>query len=278
MTTIGHSAALKALGKAWPGDPDKAIAVAMVSVAETTLWCGPKGLEKGVTYLLALFGDRLVLLHPTRRPNEAGMVAEFARKTYRITDTGTDRFNLRFTLSRPYGRIELRMSRWASYKINHSVLEALTKSAASAEKLARSSGDGPLLTAGEKRAFARMCAAYGPGAEAALAVGEVQVLDSATKRGLLAGRPELLLGVFPDRVVLLDRNATLHLASTPVAQFPRGAFSATVLEDAKKHVDLTLAAAEPTTVSPTTTVRLTRYGDERVDGLILTALLDAARA
>ncbi|MGQ0624664.1 MAG: hypothetical protein ACT4PP_08490 [Sporichthyaceae bacterium] len=272
MTTIGHPAALKALAKAWPSDPDKAIAAAMVSVAHTTMWCGPKGLEKGVTYLLALFGDRLALLHPTRRPNEAGLVAEFARKTYRITDDGADRFNLRFTLARPYGRMDLRMSRWGSYKVNREVLDALIRSAAAAEKLALKSADSPLLTAGEKRAFARMCAAYGPGAEAALAVAEVVVLDSGAKRGPLSTRPELLLAVFPDQVVLLSRNDTTHVTCSPVAQFPRGEFDAALLAESAKQVDLTLTAS-----GPSTTLRLTRYGDERVDGLILTALLNAAR-
>lgn len=268
MTTIGHAGALRRLNNAHP-DAAKAKAVAMVSVTANSLWAGSKGIERGVTYLLALFSNKLVLMHPTRTPGPETVLAEFARKQYRITEVGEDLLNHRFVLQLPYGQMEVRMARRATYAVNTQVLEALIASAETAEKaVERAGGRAPLQTAGEVNVFARMCAAFGPGAEKATAVAEAVVTSASTQRGLLARRPELILATFPDRLVLLDRNKTTHVASEPVAVFTKGAATVKVLEESKKHVDLALSGH-----GGDLTVRMNRYGDERIDGLILEAVL-----
>lgn len=268
MTTIGHAGALHRLQKSH-ADAARAKAVAMVSVTDNSLWCGSRGVERGVTYLLALFGHKLVLLHPTRRPGPEAILAEFSRKEYRITEVAEDLLNVSFVLALPYGQMKVRMLRRATYAVNAQVLEALVASASSAQKAEqRSGGRAPLQTAGDVLVFARMCAAFGPGAEAATAVAQAQVTGSSSKLGLLARRPELLLATFADRLVLLDRNNTTHVASTPVAVFTRGGCEITVTEQDKKHVDLALSDQ-----SQTLTLRISRYGEERIDGLVLDAVL-----
>lgn len=273
MTTIGHAGAVRRLRSSHP-DAEAAKAVAMVAVTNSSLWCGKRGIEKGVTYLLALFGGRLVLMHPTRNPQPEAMLAEFAKKTYRIGEVSTDTLNISFVLSRPYGAIHLRMLRRAMYAVNTEVMEMLTASAAAAEKVAARTERPPLQTAGDVTVFARMCAAYGPGAEAATAVAEARVLGGSAKKGLLATRPELLLATFPDRLVLLDRNETTHVGRPPVAEFPLGSEIA-VTEDAKKHVDLTLASPGK---AEQLALRVSRYGEDRIDALVLDAVLGIASA
>ncbi len=269
MTTIGHAGALRRLENSHP-DAAKAKAVAMVSVTDNSLWCGSRGVERGVTYLLALFQNKLVLMHPTRRPDPQAILAEFTRKAYRITDVSEDVLNIAFVLALPYGQMKVRMLRRATYAVNTQVLEALVASTSAAEKAEQKTGGrAPLQTAGDVLVFARMCAAYGPGAEAATAVAEAQVTGSSSKKGLLARRPELLLATFPDRLVLLDRNNTTHVASTPVAVFTRDASTITVVGVDKKHVDLTLSGHDLEVIS----ARMSRYGDERIDGLVLDAVL-----
>lgn len=267
--TIGHSGALKRLANAH-AEASKAKAVAMITIPSTSLWAGPKGIERGTSYLLALFPTKLALLHTgTRRPSPEALLAEFPRKVYRITDTGQDLLNLSFSVVLPYGQMQVRMGRRGSYAINSQVLDALVASAATAERAdQRTGGRAPLLTAGDVQVFARMCAAYGPGAEAATAVTESEVTSSSSKRGLLAQRPKLILAAFPDRLVLLDRNNTTHVASTPVAHFTKGACTVTVNERAAKHVDLTL-----TSEAESLELRVSRYGEDRIDGLVLDAVL-----
>jgi hypothetical protein len=266
--TIGHPGALRRLANAHP-EPSKAKAVAMVTIPATSLWAGPKGIERGTTYLLALFPTKLVLLHPARRPTPEALLAEFPRKVYRITDVGQDLLNLSFQLVLPYGQMQVKLGRRGPYAVNAQVLEALVASAATAERVEqRTGGRAPLQTAGDVGVFARMCAAHGPGAEAATAVAEAQVTGSSARKGLLTQRPDLVLAAFPDRVLLLDRNQTTHVASTPVAAFTKGGCTVTVTAEDRKHVDLTLAS-EVETVS----VRVSRYGEDRIDGMVLDALL-----
>lgn len=266
MATIGHNGALRRLGNSH-AEAERAQAVAMVAVAGTTLWCGNKGLDKGQTFLLALFKDKLVLMQPTSKPQPETVLAEFAKRTYRITEDGTDALNVSFTLSRPYGRIQFKMLRRAMYAINTEVLEAFVASASAAEKAAAKSPPGQLLTAGDVHVFARMCAAYGPGAEQAVAVAEAQVTGTSAKKGLLTRRPQLVLAAFPDRLVLLDKNQTDHIGHPPVAEFARGA-DITITGQEKKHVDLMLR--QP---GEQVELRMARYGEERIDGLVLDAIL-----
>lgn len=266
--TIGHPGALRRLGNAQAEAP-KAKAVAMVTIPTTSLWAGPKGLERGTTYLLALFPTRLVLLHPSRRPSPETLLAEFPRKLYRITDIDQDLLNLSFQVVLPYGQMRVKMGRRGPYAVNADVLKALVSSAAPAERAEqRTGGRAPLQTAGDVGVFARMCAAHGPGAEAATAVAEAKVTGSSARKGLLAQRPDLILAAFPDRVLLLDRNHTTHVASAPVASFTRDGCTVTVTEQDRKHVDLTLAGAVETV-----SVRMSRYGEDRIDGLVLDAVL-----
>lgn len=267
MTTIGHEGAVRRLAKSHV-DAEKAKAVAMVAVTDNSLWCGSRGVERDVTYLLALFPTKLVLMHPTRRPGAETILAEFTRKTYRITNVTQDILNISFVLMLPYGQMTVRMLRRATYAVNTEVLEALVTSTAAAEKAEqRSGGRAPLQTAGDVLVFARMCAAFGPGAETATAVAEAQVTGGSSKLGLLARRPELLLATFADRLVLLDRNNTTHVASTPVAVFTRGACTVTVTEETKKHVGVSLSGH-----GQDVSLRITRYGEDRIDGLVLDAV------
>lgn len=266
--TVGHSGALKRLANAHT-DAAKAKAVAMITIPETTLWAGPKGLERGVTYLLALFPTKLVLLQPTRKPAPHTLLAEFPRKVYRITDVGQDLLNLSFSVVLPYGRMQVKMGRRGPYAVNAEVLEALVASAAGAERAAqRVGGQVPLQTAGDVGVFARVCAAHGPGAEAATAVAEAAVTGTSSRKGLLTQRPTLLLAAFADRLVLLDRTATTHVPSAPGAEFRKGNCTVSVAQQDAKHVDLTLAG-EGQTVS----VRMSRYGEDRIDQLVLAAVL-----
>jgi hypothetical protein len=169
----------------------------------------------------------------------------------------------------PYGQMLVKMGRRGPYAVNTEVFDALVASAATAERTDQRTGLGaPLQTAGDVTVFARVCAAHGPGAETAVAVAEAQVTDSSARKGLLLQRPDLLLAAFPDRLMLLDRNQTTHVPTTPVAHFTKGACTVTVAEQDRKHVDLTLAS-EVETVS----VRMSRYGEDRIDGLVLDAVL-----
>ncbi|MBA3743583.1 hypothetical protein [Sporichthya sp.] len=266
--TIGHPGALRRLANAHP-EPSKAKAVAMVTIPATSLWAGPKGIERGNQYVVALFPTKLVLLHQSRRPSPEALLAEFPRKVYRVTDVGQDLVNLSFQVVLPYGQMQMKMGRRGPYAVNAEVLEALVASAATAERAEeRTGGRAPLQTAGDVAVFARMCAAHGPGAEAATAVAEAQVTGSSARKGLLAQRPDLVLAAFPDRVLLLDRNHTTHVASTPVAAFTKGGCTITVTAEDSKHVEMTLAG-EAGTVS----VRMSRYGEDRIDGLVLDAVL-----
>jgi hypothetical protein len=266
--TIGHPGALKRLAQAHP-EASKAKAVAMVTIPSSSLWAGPSGIDRGTSYLLALFPTKLVLLQQSRRPVPEALLAEFPRKIYRITDTDQDLLNLSFQIVLPYGQMLVKMGRRGSYAINTQVLEALLASAATAERTEqRSGGRAPLQTAGDVTVFARVCAAHGPGAEAAVAVAEAQVTGSSARKGLLAQRPGLLLAAFPDRLLLLDRNRTTHVPSTPVAAFTKSACTVTVTEQDRKHVDVTLTS-EVEEVS----VRISRYGEDRIDGLVLDAVL-----
>lgn len=266
--TVGHPGAVKRLASAHP-EASQAKAVAMVTIPTTTLWAGAKGLERGVTYLLALFPTKLVLLHPTRNPGPQTLLAEFPRKVYRITDVGQDLLNLSFSVVMPYGQMQVKMGRRGNYAVNAQVLEALVASAATAERAEqRTGGRAPLQTAGDVGVFARVCAAHGPGAETAVAVAEAQVTGTSARKGLLTQRPDLLLAAFPDRILLLDRNHTTHVLSTPVAAFAKGAATVTVTAEDRKHVDLTFNDE-----AQTVTVRMSRYGEDRIDGLVLDAVL-----
>ncbi len=266
--TIGHPNALQRLAKAH-SEASKAKAVAMVTIPATSLWAGPKGIERSTTYLLALFPTKLVLMHPARHPSPEALVAEFPRKVYRIIDVGQDLLNLSFQLVLPYGQMQVKMGRRGPYAVNAEVLEALVASAATAERAEqRTGGRAPLQTAGDVGVFARMCAAHGPGSELATAVAEAQVTGSSARRGMLLQRPDLILAVFPDRVLLLDRNHTTHVASAPVAAFTKGGCTVKIDAQDRKHVDLTLAS-EVESVS----VRMSRYGEDRIDGLVLEAVL-----
>jgi hypothetical protein len=266
--TIGHPGALKRLAKAHP-EASKAKAVAMVTIPSTSLWAGPSGIDRGTSYLLVLFPTKLVLLQQTRRPGPEALLAEFPRKVYRITDPGQDLLNLSFQIVLPYGQMLVKMGRRGPYAVNAEVLEALVASAATAERTEqRTGGRAPLQTAGDVTVFARVCAAHGPGAETAVAVAEARVTSSSARKGLLAQRPDLLLAAFPDRLVLLDRNQTTHVPSPPVAAFTKGGCTVTVKEQDRRHVDVTLAA-EGEEVS----VRISRYGEDRIDGLVLDAVL-----
>jgi len=266
--TIGHPGALKRLANAHP-EASKAKAVAMVTIPSTSLWAGPKGIERGTSYLLALFPTTLVLLHQSRRPSPEALLAEFPRKIYRITDVDQDLLNLSFSVVMPYGQMLVKMGRRGPYAVNTEVLDALVASAATAERTEqRTGGRAPLQTAGDVTVFARVCAAHGPGAETAVAVAEAQVTGSSARKGLLVQRPDLLLAAFPDRLVLLDRNHTTHVPSTPVAQFAKGTCTVTVAEQDRKHVDLTLTGE-----AQTVEVRMSRYGEDRIDGLVLDAVL-----
>ncbi|HUR74558.1 MAG TPA: hypothetical protein VMZ00_09790 [Sporichthya sp.] len=100
------------------------------------------------------------------------------------------------------------------------------------------------------------------------AEAEAQVIGRSARKDRLAHRPALLLAAFPDRVLLLDRNRTTHIASTPVAAFAKGECRVTVTASDRKHVDLTLAGAVETV-----SVRISRYGEQRIDGLVLDAIL-----
>lgn len=266
--TLGHATALKRLANAHP-QASQAKAVAMVTIPSTSFWAGPKGIERGVTYLLALFPTKLVLLHPSRSPGAQTLLAEFPRKAYRIIDTGQDLLNLSFTVVMPYGQMQVKMGRRGPYGINARVLEALVSSAAAAERAEqRTGGRPPLQTAGDVSVFARVCAAHGPGAETAVAVAEAQVTGAAARKGRLSQRPDLLLAAFPDRVLLLDRNNTTHIPSPPVAAFAKGACTVAVTAEDRKYVDLAFVDQ-----GGTTSVRMSRYGEDRIDGLVLDAVL-----
>jgi hypothetical protein len=266
--TIGHPSALKRLANAHPA-PSEAKAVALVTIPSTSLWAGLKGIERGTSYVLALFPTKLVLLQESRRPSPESVLAEFPRKIYRIIEPHQDLLNISFQVVLPYGQMLVKMGRRGPYAVNNQVLDALVASAAAAERTEqRTGGRAPLQTAGDVNVFARVCAAHGPGAENAVAVAEGLVTGSSARKGLLVQRPDLLLAAFPDRLLLLDRNQTTHVASAPVAVFTKGACTVTVVGQDRKHVDLTLAS-EVETVS----VRIARYGEDRIDGLILDAVL-----
>lgn len=266
--TVGHPAALKRLGNAHP-EASQAKAVAMVTIPATSFWAGSKGLERGTTYLLALFPTKLVLLHPSRTPGPQTVLLEFPRKVYRITDAGQDLLNLSFSVVMPYGQMTVKMGRRGSYGVNAQVLEALIASAATAERAEqRTGGRPPLQTAGDVGVFARVCAAHGPGAENAVAVAEAQVTGASARRGRLTQRPDLLLAAFADRVLLLDRNNTTHVPSTPVATFTKGACAVTVTAEDRKYVELDFIDD-----GETVAVRMSRYGEDRIDGLVLDAVL-----
>jgi hypothetical protein len=78
----------------------------------------------------------------------------------------------------------------------------------------------------------------------------------------------VLVAAFADRVLLLERTRTTHVPSLPVAQFTQGTCTVTVTGQDRKHVDLTL-----TDNAQTVSLRMTRYGEDRIDGLILDAVL-----
>jgi hypothetical protein len=196
-------------------------------------------------------------------------MAEFPRKIYRITDAGQDLLNITFQVVMPYGQMTVKMGRRGPYAVNAEVLEALVASAATAERAEqRTGGRAPLQTAGDVNVFARVCAAHGPGSEDAVAVAEAQVTGSSARKGVLTQRPDLLVAAFPDRLLLLDRNQTTHVPSTPVAAFTKGACTVTVTGQERKHVSLTVES-EVDSVS----LRISRYGEDRIDGLILDAVL-----
>jgi len=237
--TIGHPAALKRLAAAHP-EASKAKAVAMVTIPSTSIWAGAKGIERGTSYVLALFPTRLVLLQPGRRRTPQTLLAEFPRKSYRIADVGQDLLNLTFAVVLPYGQMQVRMGRRGPWAVNEQVLEALVASAATAER--SSQGRAPLQAAGDV------------GVETATAVAEAEA----------RGRDDLILAAFPDRVLLLDRTHTNHVPTTPVAQFDKGARPVSVVDEGRKHVDLTFGEDA---------VRIRRYGEDRIDGMVLDAVL-----
>jgi len=266
MSIVGHDAALRRWRNSHP-TPDEAKAVAMVTVTSTSLYCERNGLRRGSSYLLALFGDRLMIVRATRKPDPKAVLLEFARGSYRITDIQRGKLNAIFVLSRPYGSVYLRMTRLGRYSVNDAVLDHLVVAAAPAERMAARNPSAPLSTAGNVQVFARMCAAYGPGAEQATAVVEAEVLSGDTPKKLLGRRESLLLATFPDRLVLLDPDANTHAGSTPVAAFVRGSAHVVVSEPTAKHVDVALAGD-----GQEISLRVNLYDSERVDSLVLDAI------
>jgi len=266
VTPIGHPAALRRLYRGF-ARPDGAKAVAMVAVTSTSFYCGKHGLERGSNYLLALFGNRLVLARPTREPDANAVLLDFVKGSYRVTDAESGRLNVSFVLSRPYGSVHLRMLRWGPYAVNDQVLERLTAAAAAAERSAARTPPPPLRTAGDVRVFARMCAAFGPGAERATAVAEVEVVGAPGGRGLAGRKPATLLAAFGDRVVLLDPAATSHVGSAPLAAFARGATTVASVARGAKHLDVTLTGPDGPTA-----LRVSLYGEDRIDDLVVAAI------
>jgi hypothetical protein len=259
VSTVGHDAALRRWRHSDP-KPDEAKAVALVTVTSTSLYCGKPGLARGSGYLLALFGNRLLMLRPTRKPDPTAVLLEFTKGSYRITDVERGRLNATFVLSRPYGSVHLRMSRIGGYSVNDQVLDQLTAAAAGAERAATRRPAVPLSTAGDVRVFARMCAAHGPGAEQATAVVEAEVVSAQANK-------KVLLVTFPDRLLLLDPDAHTHTASAPVAAFARGSTHVVVSEPAGKKVDVGLAGA-----GQEISLRVHLYDTERVDRLVIDAI------
>ncbi|MGQ0466723.1 MAG: hypothetical protein ACT4QG_15530 [Sporichthyaceae bacterium] len=269
MTTVGHQAALRKLDNCLPKSGE-AKAAAMVGVVSSSLYCGKHGLERGSNFLLVLFGHRLTVVRPTRSPDPKAVLLDFAKGTYRISDVERGSLNATFSLARPYGAVRLRMSRWGWYSINDQVLDRLVAAAAQAERAAARTPTAPLQTAGDVRVFARMCAAFGPGAEKATAVAEVEVLGESN-RGLLDGRrPSALLATFPDRLVLLDGGATTHVPATPLASFAKSATAVTPGEHTAKHLEVGLTSG-----GRETRIRVELYGEERIDSLLVDAVLGA---
>lgn len=268
MSTIGHPAAIRRLARTLP-DAGDVKAVAMASVAGTSLHCGKRGLERDSKYLVALLGGRLLILRPLVRPDPAAAVMlDFAKGTYRVNDVQVGSLNTSFVVARPYGNVRLRVSRSASYSVNDQVVDLLVAAARAAERSATRSPAQPLHAAGDVRVFSRMCAAYGPGAERATAVAEAWINSGGGKKRWLHRDPALLLAAFPDRLVLLDPRATTHVGSTPLAQFNRGAMSVELGTAAGKYMEMTVRDANRTLA-----VRLNKYGIDRIDEALRDALL-----
>jgi hypothetical protein len=265
VSTVGHKAALRRWRASY-AEPDEAKAVALVTVAATSLYSDKHGLERGSSALLAIFGNRrLLMVRPTRKPDPKAVLLDFAKGSYRITEVERGKLNASFRLSRPYGSVDLRMSRIGDYSDNDEVLDRVVAAADQAARAAARKPAAPLLTAGDVRVFARMCAAYGPGAERATAVAEAVVAGGAKR--LMKRQQSLLLAAFPDRLVLLDPEATTHAGSTPTATFTRGSTRVTVAERTAKHLDVALADGKHEI-----SLRVALYDAPRIDDLVVDAI------
>ncbi|MGQ0843746.1 MAG: hypothetical protein ACT4QF_06390 [Sporichthyaceae bacterium] len=269
MSTVGHSGALRRLHKS-SAKSSEAKAAAMVAVTSSSLYCGKHGLERGSNYLIALFGNRLTILRPTRAPDPNAVLVDFVKNSYRVHEVERGKLNASFVLSRPYGSVHLRMLRWGLFSMNDEVLDRLLASAAAANRTSPPA----LKTAGEVRVFARMCAAYGPGAEKATAVAEVEITGTGDRKGLLSRKPGLLLATFPDRLVLLDGGATTHAASAPIAAFAAGATTVEVLDRTERHLDVALAGG-----GANLALRVALHSQARIDDDVVAAIraLDRSR-
>lgn len=233
----------------------------MAAVTSTSFYCGKRGLERGSNYLVALLGGRLLILRPLRRPDPAASVLlNFAKGTYRVTDVAPGGLNTSFVVTRPYGNVSLRVLRRAWYAVNDQVVDLLVAAAQPAERAAARNPAPPLQTAGSVGVFARMCAAYGPGAERATAVAEAEITSDDSRKVLLA--------TFPDRLVLLDPKATTHAGSTPVAEFSRGGTGVEFTETTGKHLHVALSTA-----GTTLELEVSRYGEDRLDDGVRAALV-----
>jgi hypothetical protein len=198
------------------------------------------------------------------------VLVDFEQGSYRITDVQRGKLNTSFVLSRPYGSVHLRMTRWGRYSANDAVLDHLVAAAAGAEHVAVYDPSAPLSTVGDVQMFVRMCAAYGPGAERATAVTEAEVVSAAgSSAGLVGRREPLLLVTFPDRLVLLDPSVTTHARSVPVADFVGRTAHIAISERATKHLDVAVSGD-----GQEVALRVSLYGSQRIND----AVVDAIRA
>lgn len=262
MAILGHKDAIERLRKAYGDGATGCQAVVAVGVTSSSLLLGPGGFEPNAKYLLALFRDRLVVLLATRRPGPGALVAEFARRSYRIANVGEDPLRVTFVLAKPYGEMHVRALRRGSFSVNTEAVAALAAGGVSAKKPWK-----PLTVVGDGKAFRALCAAYGDGAEACQAVVAVKVAKQSSYLPELAGRTDLLLAQFPRRLALIDPTSSMHTSRPPVAAFERGAYRVTHAEPGRRHIDLTVRADDGALA-----LEMARCGDERIDAAVLAAM------